>query len=54
MRELLSTFINALLSAQADAACGAEYDARPQRIAAEHHRSGLDQPTSRTRVTAAQ
>jgi putative transposase len=28
MRELLSTFINALLSAQADAVCGAEYGTR--------------------------
>ena len=25
MRELLTTFVNALLSAQADAVCGAEY-----------------------------
>jgi putative transposase len=32
MRELLSTFINALLSAQADAVCGAEYGTRsPER-----------------------
>ena len=30
MRELLSTFINALLSAQADAVCGAEYGTRDQ------------------------
>ena len=29
MRELLGTFINALLSAQADAVCGAEYVNRP-------------------------
>ena len=28
MRELLATFINALLSAQADAVCGAEYGTR--------------------------
>ena len=28
MRELLGTFINALLSAQADAVCGAEYGTR--------------------------
>ncbi len=28
MREMLSTFINALLSAQADAVCGAEYGSR--------------------------
>jgi len=28
MRELLGTFINALLSAQADAVCGAEYCTR--------------------------
>jgi len=27
-RELLTTFVNALLSAQADAVCGAEYGAR--------------------------
>ena len=32
MRELLTTFINALLSAQADSVCGAEYGARdPER-----------------------
>lgn len=30
MRDLLSTFINTLLSAQADAVCGAEYRTRPQ------------------------
>jgi transposase-like protein len=30
MRELLETFINALLSAQADSVCGAEYGARSQ------------------------
>ena len=30
MRELLGTFINALLSAQADSVCGAEYGARSQ------------------------
>ena len=28
MRELLTTFINALLSAQADSVCGAEYGTR--------------------------
>tara|TARA_Y100000114_G_scaffold70928_2_gene64901 strand:- start:470 stop:751 length:282 start_codon:yes stop_codon:yes gene_type:complete len=28
MRELLATFVNALLSAQADSVCGAEYGAR--------------------------
>jgi transposase-like protein len=28
MRELLTTFVNALLSAQADAVCGAEYGTR--------------------------
>ena len=28
MRELLGTFINALLSAQADSVCGAEYGTR--------------------------
>ncbi|HEY9266769.1 MAG TPA: IS256 family transposase [Mycobacterium sp.] len=33
MRELLSTFINALLSAQADSVCGAEYGTRsPDRV----------------------
>ena len=33
MRELLTTFVNALLSAQADAVCGAEYGARdPERV----------------------
>jgi hypothetical protein len=30
MRELLTTFVNALLSAQADSVCGAEYGARSQ------------------------
>jgi len=29
MREMLSTFINTILSAQADAVCGAEYRSRP-------------------------
>ena len=33
MRDMLSTFINALLSAQADAVCGAEYGTRdPDRV----------------------
>ncbi|GAA2160205.1 hypothetical protein GCM10009826_27000 [Humibacillus xanthopallidus] len=33
MRELLTTFINALLSAQADSVCGAEYGTRnPDRV----------------------
>ena len=33
MRELLGTFINALLSAQADSVCGAEYGSRsPDRV----------------------
>ena len=33
MRELLGTFINALLSAQADSVCGAEYGTRsPDRV----------------------
>jgi putative transposase len=33
MRELLTTFVNALLSADADAVCGAAYNARtPQRV----------------------
>ena len=32
MRELLSTFINTLLSADADAVCGAAYGARAARI----------------------
>jgi putative transposase len=33
MRELLSTFINALLSAQADSVCGADYGVRsPERV----------------------
>jgi transposase-like protein len=33
MRELLTTFVNALLSAQADAVCGAEYGERsPERV----------------------
>ncbi|TPG12495.1 transposase, partial [Pedococcus bigeumensis] len=32
MRELLGTFVNALLSAQADNVCGAEYGSRdPER-----------------------
>ena len=30
MRDMLTTFINALLSAQADAVCGAEYGSRSQ------------------------
>ena len=30
MREMLATFINALLSAQADSVCGAEYGVRSQ------------------------
>lgn len=30
MRELLGTFVNTLLSAQADSVCGAEYGARSQ------------------------
>jgi putative transposase len=30
MRDMLTTFINALLSAQADSVCGAEYGARSQ------------------------
>jgi len=30
MRELLGTFINALLSAQANAVCGAEYGTRSE------------------------
>jgi putative transposase len=30
LRELLTTFVNALLSAQADSVCGAEYGARSQ------------------------
>ncbi len=38
MRELLSTFINALLSAQADAVCGAEYGTRSAR--ADNRRNG--------------
>ena len=33
MRELLGTFVNALLSAQADSVCGAEYGVRsPDRV----------------------
>ena len=33
MRDMLSTFINALLSAQADSVCGAEYGTRdPDRV----------------------
>lgn len=33
MRELLTTFVNALLSAQADAVCGAGYNERsPERV----------------------
>ena len=38
MRQLLETFINALLSAQADSVCGAEYGAREP---------GPDQPAQR-------
>ena len=33
MRDLLTTFVNALLSADADAVCGAAYNARsPERV----------------------
>ena len=33
LRELLTTFVNALLSAEADSVCGAEYGARsPERV----------------------
>jgi len=33
MRELLTTFVNALLSADADAVCGASYNSRtPERV----------------------
>ena len=42
MREMLATFINALLSAQADAVCGAEYRTRsPER---DNRRSGYRHP----------
>ena len=35
MRDLLTTFVNALLSAQADAVCGAGYGERtPERVSA--------------------
>jgi putative transposase len=48
MRELLTTFVNALLSAQADAVCGAEYGTRdPQRM---NRRNGYRHRELDTRV----
>ncbi len=48
MRELLTTFVNALLSAQADAVCGAVYGARdPQRV---NRRNGYRHRELDTRV----
>ena len=48
MRELLTTFVNALLSAQADAVCGAEYGARdPERM---NRRNGYRHRDLDTRV----
>ena len=48
MRELLTTFVNALLSAQADAVCGAEYGARdPERV---NRRNGYRHRELDTRV----
>src|SRR3954452_10295880 len=42
MRQLLSTVINALLSAEADTVCGAEYgQASPDRVT---QRNGLNRP----------
>ena len=50
MRELLGTFINALLSAQADSVCGAEYGARsPERT---NTRNGYRHRDLDTRVGA--
>ncbi len=48
MRELLTTFVNAILSAQADAVCGAEYGARdPERV---NRRNGYRHRDLDTRV----
>ncbi|CCH79181.1 transposase [Nostocoides japonicum T1-X7] len=48
MRDLLTTFVNALLSAQADAVCGAEYGARdPERV---NRRNGYRHRDLDTRV----
>ena len=51
MRELLGTFINALLSAQADSVCGAEYGTRSEdrtnRRNGYRHR---DQPRRRHQI----
>ena len=48
MRELLMMFVNALLSAQADAVCGAEYGARdPERV---NRRNGYRHRDLDTRV----
>src|SRR3954469_14112756 len=43
LRELLGTFINTLLSAEADAVCGAEYGATPERV---NRRNGTGTVTS--------
>jgi hypothetical protein len=40
LRELLQTFINTLLSAEADAVCGAEYGTTTARSSARHHQRG--------------
>ncbi len=37
MRELLATFVNALLSARADAVCGAEYGQRSEEPVTRHN-----------------
>ena len=48
MRELFTTFVNALLSAQADTVCGAEYGARgPERV---NRRNGYRHRELDTRV----
>jgi len=48
MREMLATFINALLSAQADTVCGAEYGARSE--ARTNRRNGYRHRDLDTRV----
>ena len=48
MREMLSTFINTILSAQADAVCGAEYRSRP--VERSNRRNGYRHRDLDTRV----
>ena len=50
MRELLATFVNALLGAEADAVCGAAHGSRaPERV---NSRNGYDHRDLDTRVGA--